>query len=86
MEIVPIATSAPTLSSNPIFATLVSGAFEIGFLIFGILYFIFTLIVLRQVNIMTATVKTEGGGLLKALAILYAGLALGVIILFIGLF
>ena len=35
---------------------------------------------------MTQTVRTEGGGLLKAIAILYAGLALGVIVLFIGLF
>lgn len=76
----------PQASANPIFINLISGVFEIGFLIFGILYFIFTLIVLRQVNLMTATVRTEGGGLLKAVAILYAGLALGVIVLFIGLF
>ena len=80
MEVVPQA------SANPIFLNLISGVFEIGFLIFGILYFIFTLIVLRQVNLMTSTVRTEGGGLLKAIAIFYAGLALGVIVLFIGLF
>ena len=78
--------AVPQASTNPIFVNLISGVFEIGFLIFGILYFIFTLIVLRQVNLMTATVRTEGGGLLKAIAILYAGLALGVIVLFIGLF
>ncbi len=70
---------------NPIFQTLVSKAFEIGFIAFGVVYFIFTLIVLRQVNLMTSTIKTEGGRLLKALAILYAGLALGVIVLFVGL-
>jgi hypothetical protein len=81
MEIMPQATAI-----NPFFLNLVSGAFEIGFLIFGIVYFIFALIVLRQVNLMTSTIKTEGGGTLKAIAILYAGLALGVIILFIGLF
>lgn len=80
MEVMPVATS------NPIFLNLVSGVFEVGFIIFGVAYFIFTLIVLRQVNLMTATIKTEGGGILKALAILYAGLALGVIVLFIGLF
>lgn len=80
MEVVPQA------SANPIFLNLISGVFEIGFLIFGVLYFIFTLIVLRQVNLMTSTVRTEGGGLLKAIAIFYAGLALGVIVLFIGLF
>lgn len=76
----------PSASSNPIFLNLISSTFEIGFIIFGVVYFIFTLIVLRQVNLMTDTIKTEGGGILKALAILYAGLALGVIVLFIGLF
>lgn len=80
MEVVPAA------SANPIFLNLISKAFEIGFLAFGVIYFIFTLIVLRQVNLMTSTIKTEGGGILKALAILYGGLALGVIVLFIGLF
>jgi hypothetical protein len=71
---------------NPLFQTLISRAFEIGFLAFGVIYFIFTLIVLRQVNLMTSTIKTEGGGLIKGLAIIYTGLALGVIVLFIGLF
>ena len=78
--------ASPIASANPIFLNIISGAFEIGFLAFGVIYFIFTLIVLRQVNLMTSTIKTEGGGFLKALAILYAGLALGVIVLFIGLF
>lgn len=73
-------------SANPVLVNLISGVFEVGFIIFGIIYFIFSLVVLRQVNLMTATVKTEGGGLLKAAAILYAGLSLGVIVLFIGLF
>lgn len=84
MEVVPLVT--PAAEANPFLLNIVSGAFEIGFLAFGIVYFIFTLIVLRQVNLMTSTIKTEGGGLLKAIAILYAGLALGVIVLFIGLF
>ena len=76
----------PQVSSNPILVNIVSKAFEFGFLAFSIVYFIFTLIVLRQVNLMTTTIKTEGGGIIKALAILYAGLALGVIVLMIGLF
>lgn len=76
----------PGGAPNLFFLDIVGSAFDIGFLLFGIVYFIFTLIVLRQVNLMTATIKTEGGGLLKAIAILYAGLALGVIVLFIGLF
>ena len=80
MEAAPI-----IIQTNPIL-NIISGAFEVGFLAFGVVYFIFTLIVLRQVNLMTSTIKTEGGGILKALAILYAGLALGMIVLFIGLF
>lgn len=60
------------------------GAFRIGLIIFAVLYFIFTLIVIRQVNLMTQTVITEGAPILKALAILFTGLALGVIVLFIG--
>lgn len=76
----------PEASINPIFVNIVSKAFELGFLAFAILYFIFTLIVLRQVNLMTSTIKTEGGGILKALAILYCGLSLGVVVLLIGLF
>ena len=78
--------AVPAASTNPFFLNIISGAFEIGFLAFGVVYFIFTLIVLRQVNLMTSTIKTEGGGVLKALAILYCGLSLGVIVLIIGLF
>ncbi len=59
--------------------------FRVGFIAFSVIYFIFTLIVLRQVSLMTSTIKTEGGPILKALAILYSGLSLGVIVLFIGL-
>ena len=76
----------PQASANPILVNIVSKAFEFGFLAFAVVYFIFTLIVLRQVNLMTATIKTEGGGIIKALAILFAGFSLGVIVLFIGLF
>ena len=77
MEVIP---------TNLFFSGIITSAFEIGFIAFGVVYFIFTLILLRQVNLMTSTIKTEGGGLLKAIAILYAGLALGVIVLFVGLF
>lgn len=75
----------PEASANPLFLTVISKAFEFGFIAFAVVYFIFTLIVLRQVNLMTSTVKTEGGGILKGLAILYCGLALGVVVLMIGL-
>jgi hypothetical protein len=50
----------------------------------GILYFIFSLIVVRQINLMTDTVITEVAPYLRAFAIIHAGVALGIIILFIG--
>jgi len=67
--------------------TLESGLqliFKAGFIIFAVLYFIFSLIVIRQVKLMTETVVTEGGAIIRALAIIFAGLSLGVIVLFIG--
>jgi len=79
-----VATTASVLSFLP--SGLISRVFEIGFVAFGVVYFIFSLIVLRQVNLMTTTIKTEGGGIIKALAILFAGFSLGIIVLFIGLF
>lgn len=58
---------------------------KIGLLTLSALYFVFSLIVVRQVYFMTETLITETAGLLRAFAIIHAGLALGVIILFIGL-
>lgn len=55
-----------------------------GILSLAVAYFFFSLIVVRQVNMMTETVITEAGSVLRALAILHAGVALGAIILFIG--
>lgn len=57
---------------------------RVGIIILAVFYFIFSLIVLRQVNLMTETLITEVSPLLRAFAILHAGLALGIIILFIG--
>lgn len=55
-----------------------------GIIILAILYFIFSLIVARQINLMAETLITEAVPYLKAFAIIHSGLALGVIILFIG--
>ena len=60
--------------------------YKIAFLILFALYFIFSLIVIRQVQIMTDTLVTEVAPVLRALAIIQAGVALAVLILFIGLF
>ena len=74
---------------NPLLIALFnnfSPVFKIGFIIFALLHFIFTLIVLRQINLMTRTVITEGGPLLRILGLLYAVLGLAALIYFIALF
>jgi hypothetical protein len=48
------------------------------------LYFAFSLIVLRQVNLMTDTLITESSFFLKFFAIMHSGFALGIIVLLIG--
>ena len=60
--------------------------FNIGFLAFAVIYFIFSLIVIRQVSLMSQTVITEGSIILKFIAIIHALLALGIVILFISFF
>ena len=66
--------------------TFILSAFKIGFIITSILYFIFALIVIGQIRLMTETVTTEAGALLRFLSIIHAGIALGLIVLFIALF
>ncbi len=58
---------------------------KFGLLLLAVLYFIFSLIVVRQVSLMTDTLMTEVAPLIRAFSIIHAGLALGIIILFIGL-
>lgn len=69
---------------QPIFQNSFSLAFKIGYLFFVSVYFIFSLIVVRQVQLMGSTVKTEAGKILSALAILHSGIALGIIVLLVG--
>ncbi len=57
--------------------------FAISMVILAVFYFFFSLIVLRQVNLMSEVVITEGSAILRALAILHAGIALAVILLLI---
>lgn len=58
---------------------------KVGLLLLSALYFIFSLIVVRQVSLMTKTLITEVAPLIRAFSIIHAGLALGIILLFIGL-
>ena len=53
-------------------------------LLIAICYFLFTLIVVRQVNLMTEIVMTRGGSVMRFLAIIYSGVSLGMVILFLG--
>ena len=48
-------------------------------------YFLFSLLVVRQVLMMTRVVITDIGGLLRFLVIIYAGLSLGILFLMIGI-
>ena len=56
---------------------------KVGVIILAVLYFIFSLVVVRQVHLMTEVLITEISPLIRAFATLHAGLALGIIILFI---
>lgn len=60
--------------------------FKGGFVAFGILYFLFSLIVIRQVALMTNTVITEAGFFLRILAIAHSILSLLLVLYFLTLF
>lgn len=68
--------------NSPLWSTVFL-VFKIGFLIFFGLYFIFSLIVVRQVALMTETVTTEAGFMLRFLSIIFALLGLLVLVFFI---
>ncbi len=61
-----------------------AAVFSVMLVIAAALYFVFSLIVLRQINLMTETVQTEGAPIIRAFGFLHAGVALGVVLLFIG--
>lgn len=57
---------------------------KISLLILAGLYFIFSLIIIRQVSLMTDTLITEVSPILRVFAFAHTVLALGIIILMIG--
>lgn len=77
---------SPTPDTLATFLTNFAFLYKIGFSALFFLYFIFALLVVRQVALMTGTLFTEASPILQALAIIHAGIALGVLVLFIGLF
>ncbi len=62
----------------------IGSSFKIGFILLAVLFFIFCLIVVGQVRLMTQTVSTEAGPLLRFFSVLFAGIALGLIVFFIA--
>lgn len=72
------------VASSLIVADSILLIFKFGALSLAALYFVFSLIVIRQVNLMTETVITEAAPVLKFFSIIHAGLALGIVILIIG--
>lgn len=57
--------------------------FKIGFVLFAVLYFLFSLIIVRQATLMTQTVITEAGLLIRMISILHAIIALFVVVFLI---
>jgi len=64
------------------FYVILKGFFLVAF----VMYFLFSLVIIRQVQLLTDIIITEVSPVLRALTILHAGFALGIIILFLGLF
>mgnify|MGYP001570891031 CR=1 FL=1 len=67
---------------SPVFLTK---AIDWVILIILILYAIFALIIVRQVDLMTKSLITPVSPVVKAVAIIHAGFAIGLIVLVFGL-
>ncbi len=79
-----------SVDSN-IIAVLLSGQgilllFKTGFVAFSVVYFIFSLIIIRQVFLLADTVITEGDSILEAVSVAHSVLALGVVVFFVAWF
>lgn len=57
--------------NDPIFASLFGSVIKYGLLAFLFMYIIFAAVVVKQINVMTSTVKTGFEGFIKALGILH---------------
>ena len=58
---------------------------KVAILLILLLYAIFALLILRQVDLMSKTLITGVSGVLKAFSIIHAGFAIGLIILAAGI-
>lgn len=73
--------STPDLLNSQVALVFIKGAI----LIILILYAIFALLIVRQVDLMSKTLITPVSGVVKAIAIIHAGFAVGFIFLAFGL-
>lgn len=58
---------------------------RVSLVTFTALYFVFSLIVARQVSFMTDSLRTAFSGYLRFSAILHAGISLGVVVVLLGI-
>lgn len=72
------------LSSTTVGTDIIWALVRGGIILLGMLYFVFSLIIVRQIHLMTETLITETAPVLRGLSIIHAGFALGLILLFIG--
>ena len=56
---------------------------KFGFVAFAALYFIFSLVIIRQISLMAETVVTELSGVLKIISIAFAVLSLLLLVYFL---
>lgn len=76
------------IATNPfdIFGSvLFTEVIKLAILTFLVLYAIFALIIVRQVDLMGKTLKTPVAPIIKAIAIIHAGFAVGFVVLVVGL-
>lgn len=66
-----------------LFSDAIFSIVRILFLILAALYFIFSLFVIRQINLMTETLITEVGTVLRVFALFHTLVALTVVVFFI---
>lgn len=59
--------------------------FRVMILVFALLYLIFSVVVMRQINLMTETIITELSPYLRFFGVVYVGVSAGLILLFFGL-
>jgi len=62
---------------------MLDSVFKTFFVLGAILYFVFAILVMRQIKVMRHTLVTKASPLIKTLGILHFGISLGVLIIFV---